>query len=96
MLTPGAQPYNSMMPTFKQLSPPPPSAPPPSSHPHLQERVLADPSCIGAERLAQMSGPGVRALLGRTRELPQEEERARLVREVRGGAGEGKRALHAS
>ena len=48
--------------------------------------MLADPSCIGAERLAQMSGPGVRALLGRTRELPQEEERARLVREVRGGA----------
>ena len=37
-----------------------------------------------AARLAAIDGPGVRALLGWPRRLPLEQERARLLREVRG------------
>uniref|UniRef100_A0A383VZK3 Queuosine 5'-phosphate N-glycosylase/hydrolase n=1 Tax=Tetradesmus obliquus TaxID=3088 RepID=A0A383VZK3_TETOB len=51
----------------------------------IKASVLKDPSCISAARLAEINGPGVQQLLGWHRELPEQEERARLLREV--GAG---------
>ena len=49
---------------------------------NLRRSVEADPACLDADRLAGVTGEGLRALLRWPRELPQEEERARLVREV--------------
>ncbi|KAF6259077.1 hypothetical protein COO60DRAFT_1270304 [Scenedesmus sp. NREL 46B-D3] len=48
-------------------------------------KCLQGPRCISAARLAEIDGPGVQQLLGWHRELPEQDERARLLREV--GAG---------
>ncbi len=47
-----------------------------------QASVEADPECISSRRLSEMTGERLRALLQWPRPLPQEEERARLLREV--------------
>lgn len=48
----------------------------------MQRALLRDPGILAAPRLAQAQGQDVRDLLGRKRELPLQEERARLLREV--------------
>ncbi|QDZ24427.1 queuosine salvage protein [Chloropicon primus] len=49
---------------------------------NLKASVSENPSCISSESLATLTPLGLRALLKWPRPLPQEEERARLVREV--------------
>ena len=49
----------------------------------LRAALQADPQALDAARLARIDGPGVRLLLRWPRPLPLEEERARLLREVR-------------
>ena len=44
-----------------------------------------DEHVLDAARLAATDGPGVQALLRRVAPVPLQEERARLLREVRGG-----------
>ena len=44
-----------------------------------------DPSALSADRLAEVTGPDLRRMMGWERPLPQEEERARLLREVGDG-----------
>ncbi|KAJ9534515.1 hypothetical protein QJQ45_022133 [Haematococcus lacustris] len=51
----------------------------------VKAAVLADHTCLAAERLVQCQGEDVQALLGWPRPVPLQEERARLLREV--GAG---------
>ncbi|KAL6761190.1 hypothetical protein V8C86DRAFT_2537458 [Haematococcus lacustris] len=51
----------------------------------VKAAVLADQTCLAAERLVQCKGEDVQALLGWPRPVPLQEERARLLREV--GAG---------
>lgn len=48
----------------------------------IKRSVEKDPSCLDPHSLARASAEDVRALLGWSRRLPLEEERARLVREV--------------
>lgn len=49
----------------------------------LKRALDADSAALDAARLAELDGPGVRRLLGWPRPLPLEDERARLLREVR-------------
>ena len=50
---------------------------------HNRQRSLQrDPGLLQASRLCNMRGEDVRELLGWKRDLPQQEERARLLREV--------------
>ncbi|GBF97280.1 hypothetical protein Rsub_09971 [Raphidocelis subcapitata] len=51
----------------------------------LKASLLEDPACLDAERLASIDGAGVRRLLRWGRDLPLQEERARLLREVGSG-----------
>ncbi|KAI8462903.1 MAG: hypothetical protein J3K34DRAFT_527409 [Monoraphidium minutum] len=51
----------------------------------LKASMLEDIGCLDAEKLATIDGAGVRALVRWGRDLPLQEERARLLREV--GAG---------
>lgn len=51
-----------------------------------------DPSCLDADKLQWTTGEDVQKLMGWSREVPLQEERARLLREVgavvcRGGVG---------
>ena len=48
----------------------------------LRRALLADRGCLDPGRLAEIDGPGLRALLGWPRTLPLEQERARLLREI--------------
>jgi len=48
----------------------------------VQRALQLDPGVLQASRLAAMQGKDVRALLGWNRDLPQQDERARLLREV--------------
>ena len=48
----------------------------------LKKSVLADRSCLAAQNLKSMSGPQLRTLLQWPTELPLEQERVRLVREM--------------
>ncbi len=47
-----------------------------------QAAILADPTALSADKLARMTGEGVRELVGWKRGLPLQEERACLLREV--------------
>jgi hypothetical protein len=49
----------------------------------LKASLLEDPHCLDAGRLAGIDGAGVRALVRWKRDLPLQDERARLLREVR-------------
>jgi hypothetical protein len=49
----------------------------------LQASLDADPAALDAERLATVDGPALQGLLRRAQPLPLQEERARLLREVR-------------
>lgn len=49
----------------------------------LQESLTADTGALDAERLAAVDGPALQGLLRRAQPLPLQEERARLLREVR-------------
>eukprot|EP00775_Hariotina_reticulata_P004050 gene4050-4297_t len=51
----------------------------------LKSSLLCDPLCLSAKRLAAITGPEVRELLHWPRDLPQQEERARLLREIGSG-----------
>eukprot|EP00879_Flechtneria_rotunda_P010953 GHRR01011445.1.p1 GENE.GHRR01011445.1~~GHRR01011445.1.p1 ORF type:complete len:355 (+),score=124.50 GHRR01011445.1:793-1857(+) len=51
----------------------------------IKASLKQDPGCLAAQRLASIDGAGVRALIGWHRDLPQQEERARLLREVASG-----------
>ena len=46
----------------------------------LKASVDEDPSCLDAERLVRLDGPGLRRLLRVPRQLPCEAERARVLR----------------
>lgn len=48
----------------------------------IKASILADPTALSANKLAQITGDGVRQLVGWKRDLPLQEERARLLREV--------------
>ncbi|BBN12232.1 hypothetical protein MPTK1_5g18340 [Marchantia polymorpha subsp. ruderalis] len=48
----------------------------------LRNALVADPKAFDADRLQSYTGPMLRKLLNWPRELPLEEERARLLREV--------------
>jgi hypothetical protein len=49
----------------------------------LQESLAADAAALDGERLAAVDGPALQGLLQRKAPLPLQEERARLLREVR-------------
>lgn len=49
----------------------------------LQDSLLADPRALDANRLQEADGAAMQALIRRKEPLPLQEERARLLREVR-------------
>ena len=51
-----------------------------------QECLQADEHALDSRRLAVIDGPGVQSLLRRPKPLPLQDERARLLREVRSAA----------
>ena len=49
----------------------------------MQRFIEKEPSAISAASLSEMTGERLREMLAWERELPQQEERARLLREVK-------------